>query len=128
MARKRDISPGIWTSEQFMRLTHSARLLFIGMFSTADDEGRLRASPTKLKATIFPSDKMSLKRVETLRAEVVAEKLALLYTDGEGDPLLWLPSWNTYQKVNRRYPSQLPPHTDDTTYVKARRKRDVKPL
>ena len=40
MARKRMIDPNIWDSEDFSKLSILGRLLFIGMFSNADDEGR----------------------------------------------------------------------------------------
>ena len=43
MARRRMIDPNFWESEDVSRLSLFARLLFIGMISNADDEGRGRA-------------------------------------------------------------------------------------
>ena len=40
MARKRMIDPAIWQSQDFSRLSMLAKLVFIGLFSYADDEGR----------------------------------------------------------------------------------------
>ena len=49
MARKRMIDPNIWQSEDFNSLSLMGRLLFIGMFSNADDEGRGIANPVFLR-------------------------------------------------------------------------------
>jgi hypothetical protein len=56
MPRKRDIDPSLWSNEQLADVARDARLLYIGLISHADDEGRLRASPRALKAAIFPYD------------------------------------------------------------------------
>ena len=56
MPRRRMIDPEIWFNEKFAKLPDPARLLFIGIFSNADDDGRLQASPKYLKAHIFPYD------------------------------------------------------------------------
>jgi len=54
MARKRMIDPSIWTNEKFGTLSTLAQVLFIGMISNADDEGRLKASSKYIKAVILP--------------------------------------------------------------------------
>ena len=53
MARKRMIDPNIWQSEDFSRLSTLGKLVFIGLFSLADDEGRGRCNPVYLKSTLF---------------------------------------------------------------------------
>ena len=40
MARIRTVKPDIWTDEKFVELSPLARLLFIGLWNFADDEGR----------------------------------------------------------------------------------------
>ena len=55
MAR-RMIDSKLWFNEKVAALPDAGRLLFIGIFSNADDDGRLGASPKYLKATIFPYD------------------------------------------------------------------------
>ena len=54
MARKRMIDPNIWQSEDFAQLDPFQRLVFIGMFSNADDLGRGRAKAIYLKSILFP--------------------------------------------------------------------------
>lgn len=43
MARKRMIDPSIWINEDFGTLSNLAKLVFIGLFSLADDEGRRKS-------------------------------------------------------------------------------------
>ena len=50
------IDPGIWQSEDFSKLSTLAKLVFIGLFSNADDEGRGRAKAAYIKSTLFPYD------------------------------------------------------------------------
>ena len=39
------IDPNIWQSEDFSKLSTLGKLVFIGLFSLADDEGRGRSNP-----------------------------------------------------------------------------------
>ena len=55
VARKRMIDPGIWQSEDFGHLSTLAKLVFIGLFSQADD-GRGRGKAQYIKNTLFPYD------------------------------------------------------------------------
>lgn len=56
MARRRMIVPEIWQSESFAQLSILAKLVFIGLFSNADDEGRGIANPVYIKSILFPYD------------------------------------------------------------------------
>ena len=56
MARKRMVSPEIWTDDKIIELTIEERLLFIGMWNFADDEGVMTNKPKQIKAQIFPID------------------------------------------------------------------------
>ncbi len=42
------IDPGIWTDPDLGALSRDHRLIYIGTFSLADDEGRLKADPRLL--------------------------------------------------------------------------------
>lgn len=68
MARKRMIDPGIWTSEDFANLSMLARLVWVGLISNADDEGRGKANTAYLKSQLFPyDDELSLKKIDSAR-------------------------------------------------------------
>ena len=43
VARKRMIDPSMWINEDFGTLSTLAKLVFIGLFSSADDEGRRKS-------------------------------------------------------------------------------------
>ena len=56
MARGRDIKPGFFLSEELAEVSRDARLLFIGLWTLADREGRLEYRPMRIRAQLFPYD------------------------------------------------------------------------
>lgn len=56
MARIRSIHPGLWTDEAFMSLSAHGRLLLMGIWTEAFDDGVFEWKPLTLKARIFPVD------------------------------------------------------------------------
>lgn len=108
MARKRQIDPEVWRSEQFVALSLPARLLWIGLISQADDEGRLKGGPLWLKMAIFPADSTPLAQIEQWLAEVLVAGLARRY-EADGQSYLHLPTFSKYQYISKPYPSKLPP-------------------
>lgn len=56
MARIRTIKPGFFTHEGLADLDPLHRLLFIGLWTEADREGRMEDRPRRLKATLLPYD------------------------------------------------------------------------
>lgn len=107
MPRQRFIWPSIWTSENFLELTFRQRLLFIGMFSLADDTGRIKASPRTLKASIFPGDDISQSDIEEDLETLCLTKSISIYETEQGKIALF-PSWKEFQKPKYAQPSKLP--------------------
>jgi hypothetical protein len=56
MARARNIKPSFFTNDRLSECHPLARLLFIGLWTIADREGRLEERPKKIKAEILPYD------------------------------------------------------------------------
>lgn len=56
MARIRSIHPGLFTDEAFMAASMPARILLIGIWTEAWDDGVFEWKPIVLKARIFPAD------------------------------------------------------------------------
>ncbi len=110
---RRMIDPGFWINEQVNSLPMVGRVLFIGMFSNADDDGRLVASPKMLKHKIFPFDEIGLQEVESLRNQIAKLGLIRLYSK-DGKDYLDLPTWTKYQHIraDRYRPSILPAFDD----------------
>lgn len=111
---RRMIDPEIWFNEKVASLPDAGRLLFIGIFSNADDDGRLKAPAKFLKAHIFPyDDDKTIKLVEELRDKCAEVGLIRLYTNGTQE-LLDIPGWHEHQHIRKdRYtPSKLPGFED----------------
>lgn len=58
MARIRTIKPDFFKNEQLADLPMTARLLFIGLWTLADKEGRLEDRPKRIKVELFPYDNL----------------------------------------------------------------------
>lgn len=56
MARARNIKPAFFKNEVLAELPAEARLLFVGLWTLADREGRLEDRPKRIKAELFPFD------------------------------------------------------------------------
>jgi hypothetical protein len=56
MARARNIKPGFFINDQLAEIQPLGRLLFAGLWTIADREGRLEDRPRKIKAAILPYD------------------------------------------------------------------------
>lgn len=109
MARIRTVKPEVWMSPQVMNLSAHARLLFIGLITQADDEGRGSADPRRLKAAIFGGDDCSSTDVRRWLDEVSAQRLVVLYQTENDGLLFQLPSWKAHQSIDRPKPSHYPP-------------------
>lgn len=119
MARQRMIQPGIWTDEGFVELSRDARLLWIGLCSLADDEGRGPAGIKTLKAGIFPSDNLSNGEMEAMKAEVAAQMNVEFYAVGHRE-YYQLTRWQDHQSIQKPRPSTHPapsPPDSDTVVV-----------
>lgn len=60
MARSRNIKPGFFSNEHLAELDFATRLLFIGMWTEADREGRMEDRPRRLKMALFPADSVDM--------------------------------------------------------------------
>ena len=60
MARARNIKPGFFTNDELADLPPLGRLLFIGLWTVADREGRLEDRPRRIKAEVLPYDECNV--------------------------------------------------------------------
>ncbi len=114
MARIRSLKPSVWTDERFIDLSRDARLLFIGMVSQADDDGRFVASGAALIGALFPHDDLSPKTVEKWRDEISATGLIQVYRHGRGTYAA-LPGWRKHQRIQKPQQSSLPAPPESRT-------------
>ena len=96
MARKRMIDPSIWESEDFSKLSYLGRLLWIGLFSNADDEGRGKANVAYLKSHLFAYDEeLSVKDVEKALKEI-ATKISFRFYEVDRKRFYQLTKWDKF--------------------------------
>jgi hypothetical protein len=107
MARIRTIKPEFWTDEKLSECSLSARLLFVGLISHADDEGRLDYSPTRIRLQIFPCGKVSQNQLIEWLGELNEHSLIRAYRVDSKD-YLDIPGFTKHQRINRPTPSRLP--------------------
>lgn len=120
MARIRTIKPEFFTSLTLARVSRSARLTFIGLWTYCDDDGRGRDEARLVKAAIWPlDDDVSAADVEADLAELAAAGLIQRYAV-EGSRYLAVRNWNEHQKIGHPTPSKIPAPP-------ARRSEDVTP-
>jgi len=112
VARKRMIDPSIWINEDFGTLSILGKLIFIGLFSNADDEGRGKASPAYIKAVLFPyNDDLRIADVEKTLEEL-SSKMSVIFYSCDGNMYYTLTSWNTFQKIDKPTESKIPDYDD----------------
>lgn len=79
MARARNIKPGFFKNEDLAELKPEVRLLFIGLWTLADREGRLEDRPKRIKAELFAFDEFN---VDSMLNELQAMKFCIRYEVG----------------------------------------------
>ena len=60
MARARNIKPAFFLNDDLVELSFEYRLLFIGLWTLADREGRLEDRPKRIKMGVFPADNVDV--------------------------------------------------------------------
>lgn len=107
MARIRSVKPDFWDDEAIGEISRDARLLFIGLITQADDDGRLKGSPKLLKGKLLAYDDVTIQEVSGWLAELVESELIISYQVG-GRPFIALPSWHKHQRISHKTDSALP--------------------
>jgi hypothetical protein len=95
MPKIRGIHPDIWTDEDFVELSPLARLLWVGMWNYACDNGHLRDRSKQIKMRVLPTDDVN-----------VAELLRELETNGRitrSDGWVTIPNFTKRQKPDKRF-------------------------
>ncbi len=59
MARIRSIHPGLFTDEAFISASMAARIMMMGLWTEADDNGIFEWKPVRYKMRIFPGDNVN---------------------------------------------------------------------
>jgi hypothetical protein len=106
MPRTRQIRPGFFTNEALCSLPPTARLLFAGLWTIADREGRLLDSPSRIKAQLFPHSTVT---IPSLLNDLAKTGFILRYAFSETS-YIQIIHWHRHQRPHpREDASQIPP-------------------
>lgn len=108
MARIRTIKPEFFTSEAIASLPIAARLTFIGLWTHADDYGRLVDNPRIIKGAIWPLDDDVTPTDISLHIHLLADLGMLVRYEVEGRRYLHVCNWDEHQKMNRKASAKHP--------------------
>jgi len=115
MPRIRTVKPDFWDDEAIGEISRDARLLFIGLITQADDDGRLKGSPKLVKGKLLPYDDVTIPEVSGWLTELADQGLIECY-EVKGRPFISLPSWHKHQRISHKTDSALPsPSEADST-------------
>lgn len=105
--RIRTIKPEFWDSASMGRISREARLLFIGMWSLADDSGKLRGDSRFLASRLFPYDEDAKSKITSWVRELVTLGSIIPYRVDD-DEYIMIPGWLKHQKIDHPVKSKLP--------------------
>lgn len=105
MARIRTIKPDFWTDEKIVQLPYEARLLFIGLWNFADDDGRLYEEPERIRMQVLPSEDIDAALlIDLLVAVGLCERHSI---DGDKSVIV-ISNFPEHQKISNKTTSRIP--------------------
>jgi hypothetical protein len=116
LARIRTIKPEFPQSESMGRVSRSARLCFILLWTIADDEGRLRGSSRMLASLLFPYDDDAPTLMDGWIEELEREGCVNRY-QSEGSTYIEIAKWLSHQKIDKPSKSKIAPFSEDSRIV-----------
>jgi len=109
MARIRTMKPSMWGSFDVSKLSLHSRLLFCGLITMADDDGRFLASSNAILGHVYPNDdRITPAQVQRWLNETARDDEPVHLYEVSGVRYGCMPKWHKHQKINRYTPSILP--------------------
>ena len=109
MARTRNIKPGFFKNEDVASCDPVARLLFAGLWTLADADGRMEYRPLRIKAELFAYDSFD---IVPMFGQLVARGLVVVYQVGDGT-YLEIPRFRLHQRCHPSEASEGFPSCED---------------
>jgi hypothetical protein len=105
MARSRNIKPGFFTNDELAELPALTRLLFIGLWTLVDRDGRIEDRPKKIKAECMPYDDMD---ADAALSELCRAGFILRY-EADNTRCIQVQNWSKHQNPHvKELASTLP--------------------
>jgi hypothetical protein len=111
MARARNIKPGFFKNEELAECDPLARILFAGLWTIADKEGRMEYRPKRIKAEILPYDDCE---IDALIYQLTEHGFIILY-EVDNAQYLEIPTFLDHQNPHKNEPeSKIPECSEDS--------------
>jgi len=107
MARIRTIKPEFPHSESMGAVSRDARLLFVLLWTIADDSGRLRGNSRLLASLLYPYDGDAGSLLDGWLTELETQNCLIRYEVG-GHSYVQITNWTDHQKIDKPSGSKLP--------------------
>ena len=112
MAKIRTIKREFWHDEKIGSLPSEARLLYIGTWSLADDNGVLRGNPAYIRSQLFAYDEeVTVADVRRWIEMLTAGRMLVPFTHS-GERYLLVRRFRDHQKIDARYATELIPFAE----------------
>ena len=113
MARARNIKPSFYKNEHLAECEPMARLLFIGLWTLADRDGRLEHRPLRIKAELFPYENCDFA---SLLKQLADRGFVRAYESGDVK-VLEIPKFREHQRCHPDERSEgLPPPQESAVF------------
>jgi hypothetical protein len=109
VARIRTIKPEFPQSESMGKVSRDARLLFVQMWTLADDSGRLRGNSRMLASLLFPYDDDAPSLISGWLSELERENCIVRYEGPDQSSYVQVCKWKSHQKIDKPSESKIPP-------------------
>jgi len=131
MSRSRNIKPGFFANDRLAECSPLARLLFAGLWTIADREGRLEDRPKRIKAEVLPYDDCD---IDILLGELANGGFIAKYTVGNSKYIQVVaftkhqnPHKNEADSVIPPMESEAAPYKHHTSTIQAQEKHSTNP-
>lgn len=122
MARARNIKPGFFKNEDLAACGLDGRLLFAGLWTLADREGRLENRPQRIRAEVFPYEVVDIAKLLKLLRD---KGFLKLYRVGAVD-YIEIVNWKLHQNPHQKETeSRIPPAPEIPVLVGEKPERAV---
>ena len=108
MARSRNIKPGFFTNDKLADIEPLGRIMFIGLWTIADREGRLEDRPRRIKAEVLPYDDAD---TESLLNQLVKQGFIIRY-EVDGERYIQVLQFNKHQNPHMKESASTIPAPD----------------
>jgi hypothetical protein len=107
MPRNRTIPADFWTWEAVVDCAPMTRLLFLGLWTFADDFGVQPLRPRTIRMQVFPGDTIDGEAMRAMIEELAARGLVRPYSV-DGQDYIAIVDWDRLQRVGKRARRRFP--------------------